>query len=190
MLSLYRGRPFLLTPTSDVKENMKRIGTHIETICAIFGFVAVCFIVWLTLAMTWAMPLNLYQQHIFQKRFRVAMQPFHPSGSELIIEASEFGNFGNSNHCDYFAGEFRSSASSKEEITNAYKDAPLLSFDGSNHLPVDVLFTDEEISFHWWPWSEWLEKYLPSRPAISGENTYLVSAVSAMHPPEGDIRCH
>lgn len=190
MLSLYRKKLLLHTLIFDVEKNMKRIHTHIETIFAVFGFAAACFIVWFTLALTWAMPLHIYQQHIFQRQFSVAVQPFHPSDSELLIKASEFGNFGNSNHCDYFAGEFRSSVFSKEEITNAYTDAPLLSFDGSNHLPVDVLFTDEESSFHSWPWSEWLERYLPSRRAIPGENIYLVSAVSAMHPPSGDIRCH
>ena len=118
------------------------------------------------------------------------MQPLHPAQSALITEAVEFGNFGNSNHCDYFAGEFRSSALPKGKIIDAYRSAPFLSFDGSNRLPIEVYFLDEKDTFHWWPWSEWLEKYLPSRPAIPGEHTYLVSAISAMHPPEGDIRCH
>lgn len=154
------------------------------------GILALCIATALALLMTWAMPLNSYQQYIFQRQFSVAIQPFHPSDSKLLIKASEFGNFGNSNHCDYFAGEFRSSVFSKEEITNAYTDAPLFSFDGSNHLPVDVLFSDEESSFHSWPWSEWLERYLPSRHAIPGEHIYLVSAVSAMHSPDGDFRCH
>lgn len=162
-----------------------------EKIFSVFGFIVFCFILWLVFISTWSIPFHMLQTYLFQKQFGDEMRPFHPAQSTLLARAVDFGNFGQSNHCDYFAGEFRSGALSREEIQDAYKNAPLLSFDGSNPLSVDVSFIDDNDMFSRWPLSEWLGKYLPQpHRSVSGKNIYLVYAISAMHPPDGDFRCH
>jgi hypothetical protein len=159
-------------------------------IFAIFGVIIFCLIVWYAVAVTWKMPFHNYQLWKLQKSFRSIMQSTHPAPSKLRGEVAEFGNFGNSNHCDYLAGEFRSSTLSKEQLTQAYAGMTILSFDKISRLPVEVYFTDEGFFKDDYLWSRWRSKYLPDQQDVSGENTYLVFASSDMHPPDGDIRCH
>ena len=168
---------------------MKRTRNIFKNIFAVFGVVVFCLIAWLVFISTWSIPSHQLNTYLFQRQFRDAMRPLHPAQSMLIAEAVEFGNFGNSNHCDYFAGEFRSSSLAREEVKNAYRNAPNLSFDGSNYLPVDVYFLDEGDLFDRWPWSGWLEKYFGHRGSVSAEGRYVVFAMSSMHSHAGDFRC-
>ena len=117
------------------------------------------------------------------------MQTMHPAQSELRAEMAEFGNFGNSNHCDYFVGEFRSISLSKEEVLQRYAAVATSSFVGNRWIEVGVDFVDDDIFTHY-PWSEWLEKYLPNDKRITNQNTYLIFSEDEGNSPDGDIRCH
>lgn len=156
---------------------------------AIFGVPVFCLIVWYIVAVTWRMPIHNYQLKALQRYFRSAVLSLHPIQSEFRAEMAEFGNFGNSNHCDYLAGEFRSSSLPREIIMQAYTGATILSFDKISRLPVEVYFTDEDAFTHP-PWEEWLSKYLPYQSSVANKDTFLVFAASDLHPPNGDIRCH
>lgn len=161
-------------------------------ICIALGILAVCCAVALILLTSWKIPLHIYQLHVLQKHFRDAVGPIHPAQSKLIVEMSEFGNFGNSNHCDYIVGEFRSSQLQMEEIKRFYDGAKVRSFDGGPPLSVEIYFPEDlrEAAAHDYYWNHWLERYIPSQERISYQNTYFVFTESAMHPPDGDIRCH
>lgn len=165
-----------------------------EQLFAVFGVIAFCLALGLVSILTWKMPLHNYQLYVLQRHFYDTMQPIHPAQSKLIAEMAEFGNFGNSNHCDYQVGEFRSSPLSREEVTRAYANTSVLSFDKTSHLPTEIYFAEELLDAgKWWPWDEWLQKYIPGRSLVLGENKeniYLVFIASEMHPPDGDIRCH
>lgn len=158
-------------------------------IFAIFGMIVFGAIILFVTAITWKMPIHNYQLSKMQKHFRSTMQSVHPAPSELRAEVAEFGNFGNSNHCDYFIGEFRSSHLSREEILRKYAAVATSSFVGDRLLEVGVYFLDEDI-FMDHPLSEWLEKYLPNNRDIMNKNTYLIFTEDAGNPPDGDIRCH
>lgn len=165
-----------------------------EKLFAAFGLVVFCFIIWIAVISTWKIPLHNYRLHILQKHFRETTSPFHPVQSELLVEMAEFGNFGQSNHCDYQVGEFRSSPLSREEVARVYANTGVLSFDTTSHLPTEIYFAEElSNAERWWPWDEWLQKYIHGRSLVPGENDeniYLVFVASNMHPPDGDIRCH
>lgn len=118
------------------------------------------------------------------------MQSVHPVESHLLAEMAEFGNFGNSNHCDYFVGEFRSSPLSKEKIREKYAAVATSSFIKDRLIETGVDFIDEEFFKTDYLSSEWLDKYLPDRRHITNENIYLIYSEDAMNPPDGDIRCH
>jgi len=135
-------------------------------------------------------PLHEYRLWTLQKRFHPAIAAAHPTDSRLLSKMAYVGNFGNSNHCDYIAGQFRASKLSREKIQNAYADMPAPSFssDPNAPLPVEVYFADEDI-FELSPWSSWYEERLPTLVANEKENVYLVFAVSQMHPHFGDFRC-
>lgn len=162
--------------------------------CIALGILAVCCAVALILLTSWEIPLHNYQLHVLQKHFRDTIQPIHPAQSKLIVEMEEFGNFGQSNHCDYQVGEFRSSPLSKEEVVRAYANTSVLSFDMTSYLPTEIYFAEELLNAEkWWPWNEWLQKYIPGRSLASDEtgvNIYFVFVASEMHPPDGDFRCH
>ena len=172
---------------------MKHAYQILMRLFAIFGIVVFCVILLYVIAVTWGIPIHNYRLWVLQKNFRSTVQPLHPAQSQLRAEMAEFGNFGNSNHCDYMVGEFRSSSLSKEAVMRAYAGAIVPSFsshDKNSPLPVEVYFTDEDIFHNDYTWSEWLSKYLSRKPATSDKNTYLVFTSSDMHPPDGDIRCH
>ena len=168
---------------------MKHAYSIAMRIFAVFGVAVFCVIIWFVLAITWKMPIHDYQLRVLQKHFRSTMQTVHPAQSELRAEMAEFGNFGNSNHCDYFVGEFRSSPLSKEELLQGYASVATSSFVGNRLIEIGVYFIDADIFTHY-PWSEWLEKYLPNDKHITNQNTYLIFSEDEGNPPDGDIRCH
>ncbi len=78
----------------------------------------------------------------------------HPNESELVVSKSRSGLLvGNSNHCDFFAGQIRHSTLTQQEITDFYqgKTIPFVS-DGENQMRfqdetavrVRVLFIEQE----------------------------------------------
>jgi len=154
-----------------------------------FGLIVFCLLILFMLSITWKMPIHNYRLWAMQRHFRSSMHPVHPTPSQLRSEMAEFGLFGNSNHCDYFVGEFRSSPLSKEVLRQAYAVVATSSFIGDRLLETDVYFVDEDVFTHY-PWSGWLEKYLPNHPRIAHENTYLIFSEDAGNSPNGDFRCH
>ena len=152
-------------------------------------FIAVFLIVVFILSLTWKIPIHVYQLWAMQRDFRSSIAPMHPPESYLNAEVAEFGLFGNSNHCDYFVGEFRSSPLSKEKIRQTYASVITSTFVGNRLLEKDVYFTDEDIFTHY-PWSDWMEKYLPDYHPVAYAQTYLIFSEDAGNPPDGDIRCH
>ena len=135
------------------------------------------------------MPFHAYRLWSMQSQFRSDMRSVHPAESQLLTEVKEFGLFGNSNHCDYFVGEFRSSPLSKEAVRQRYASVITSSFIGDRLVETDVYFVDEDVFTHY-PWREWLEKYVPDTRHITNQNTYLIFSEDAGNPPDGDIRCH
>ena len=170
-------------------KSMKRICNVVIQILAPLGTIALCIIALFIIAITGTMPFHNYRLWMMQKQFRSAMQAVNPAQSELRAEMKEFGNFGNSNHCDYFVGEFRSSPLSKEELLQRYASVATSSFVGNRLIEIGVYFIDADI-FTGYPWSEWLEKYLPDKKHITNQNTYLIFSEDADNPPDGDIRCN
>jgi len=161
----------------------------VKNIFAGFGLIVFCLLVLFILFLTWKMPFHAYQLWAMQRRFRSDMHSIHPAESQLRAEMAEFGNFGNSNHCDYFVGEFRSSPLSKKEILKRYAAIATSSFVGNRLLETGVYFIDEDI-FTDHPWSQWLEKYLPAHRHVMNQNTYLIFSEDEGNSPVGDIRCH
>lgn len=166
-------------------------------LCRFFGVILCTLAAGLALFMSpwlWRIPVHHMRLGAFQRNFENVE---HPDESHFIAAHKEFGNFGNSNHCDYFVGEFRTSDLSREEIIRHYQgqhipppDTSLGVWDGDPPVETEVeaYFLDEDV-FRWWPWSEWLEEYLPRLPE-DRRKTYLVFAMEDGYPPIGDIRCH
>ena len=155
----------------------------------VFGIVVFCAIILFVAGITLKMPIHNYQLWNMQRKFRSGMQSVHPAQSKLLAEMAEFGNFGESNHCDYMVGEFRSSPLSKEELLKNYAAVITSTFVGDRLIETGVDFIDEK-GFTYDPLSAWLEKYLPHRHYSTNENMYLIYFEDAMNPPDGDIRCH
>lgn len=142
----------------------------------------------------WKMPVHNMKLYAFQQNFdRLS----HPQHSRLVAEIREFGNFGNSNHCDYFVGEFRESTESREAIVDHYSNQHTSPPDESQGVwsgppptktDVEVYFLNDDVFEHW-PWSDWLRKFVSQLPK-DRENIYLVFALESGYPPVGDLRCH
>jgi len=142
----------------------------------------------------WKIPIHNMRLLLFERSFNAIE---HIEGSRKIASHKEFGNFGNSNHCDYFVGEFRVSDLPREVIASHYQnlhipppDDSLDVWSGSppKETDIEVYFLDEAVFQHW-PWSDWLIKY-SKRLADNLENTYLVFAMEDGYTPSGDFRCH
>lgn len=148
------------------------------------------FFVLLIIMFTWKIPLHTYQLRVLQRHFHTEVQAF--PNSVLRSEMREFGNFGQSNHCDYIVGEFRSSPLPKEEIAQFYTGTSVHPFDKTSRLPVEIYFAEDlhEAALHDYYWEYWLEKYIPTQKDAVDDHTYFVFTMSAMHPPDGDFRCH
>ncbi|MFY9462564.1 MAG: hypothetical protein WAP52_00050, partial [Candidatus Sungiibacteriota bacterium] len=143
---------------------MKRIGRIVALVLAPTGITLLCLIIFILIAITWKIPLHNYQLRMMQKHFRSTMQSVHPMPSKLRAEMAEFGNFGNSNHCDYFVGEFRSSPLPKDKVLEQYAAVVTSSFIGNRLIETGVYFVDEDFFKKDYLLSEWLEKYLPNHP--------------------------
>ncbi len=134
----------------------------------------------LALYLTYKIPFNNYYLKTFQNNFRQSIKSFHPAQSSLITEMAETGNFGESNHCDFLAGEFRSSPLPEEVLEQFYfKDS----------MSSGVYSINDDI-FTYSPWLEWKEKYLRNYKPRENENVYLVWTADDDNSPDGDIRCH
>lgn len=135
-------------------------------------------------------PLHEYRLRTLQKHLHAVIDAAHPINSRPLSKLAYVGNFGNSNHCDYIAGQFRASKLSREEIQNAYADmlTPSFSSDSNAPLPVEVYFADDEV-FELSPWSSWYEEHLPMLLVDEKEKVYLVFAASELHSHFGDLRC-
>lgn len=168
---------------------MSQESATVMRIFAGLGLIAFCLVVLFALSITWKIPIHNYQLWAMQRHFRSSMHSVHPVPSQILAEMAEFGLFGNSNHCDYFVGEFRSSPLSKEELLQGYAPVATSSFIGNRLVETGVYFIDEDVFTHY-PLSEWLEKYLPEHRRVPRENTYLIFSEDAGNPPAGDIRCH
>src|SRR3989338_8480613 len=107
-----------------IKEILKIFACMLVWIAVFFFGFFVLFIV----VVTWKIPLHNYQLYVLQRHFRDTVLPLNPTQSTRIAELAEFGNFGQSNHCDYIVGEFRKSAFSREEVQKAYAGVGILSF--------------------------------------------------------------
>lgn len=148
-----------------------------------FIFVLLSLIIFLVIMWIGKIPIHNYNLHVFERNWEAVL---HPKESKELLKIVEFGNFGNSNHCDYMVGEFRSTNTSKEEILKSYNGLAIASFD-KKIVPIEVYFIDGDI-FGWWPWSEWLNRL--SKLPSEAENKYLAFASVDGYSPEGDFRCH
>lgn len=147
-------------------------------------------------ALLWKVPLHNANLRAFERSFAIVA---HPEKSQLLVALTDFGGFGNSNHCDYFVGEFRSSSLPHDDIVRHYAGMTIKSPDITQHAwdgeppmesDVEVYFTDTDRDlFEWYPWSEWLAQ-APQQPKEHNGTTYLVFALEDGYPPLGDYRCH
>lgn len=160
----------------------------------ILGAVILLLCVDFLVALTWRVPVHNAHLRAFERSFESVL---HPTQSTLHARHAEFGNFGNSNHCDYFVGEFRSSRLSRAEIEQHYRgmtihppDTKLSVWDGDppTQSEIEVYFSNAGI---WgsWPWSEWLQDDLHFF-SDNEKTVYLVFAEEDGYPPLGDFRCH
>lgn len=145
-------------------------------------------------ALTWKIPIHNANASTFHKNFSAVM---HPKKSRILTPMADFANFGNSNHCDYFIGEFRVSSLSRTELILQYEEQTIAPPNGQNGIrngdphresSIEILFTDSE-TFRHWPWSEWLDSVQHFSPEPE-ETIYLVYALASGYPPGGDYRCH
>jgi len=104
-----------------------------------FGFIVFCLIVVLFAITMWKAPLHQFNLWRLERNFQ-AIAPYHPADSNLLLKRKDFGGLfsGASNSCDYFVGEFRSAARSKEEITRSYNGLSIDSFDRTERIPIHV----------------------------------------------------
>ncbi len=170
-----------------IKELLSIVGCMLLWIAVFFfGFFVLFLIV-----MTWKIPLHNYQLRVLQRHFQNTAQPLHPAQSTLLTKMAEFGNFGQSNHCDYIVGEFRKSAFSREEVQKAYAGVGILSFDKTASIPIEVYLVDDiqDAAGYDYYLRSWLEAYVPTQEQ-NAQDLYFVFAMSAMHSPDGDFRCH
>lgn len=165
-----------------------------KTLVATLGAAILLLCIAFVLALTWRVPRHNANVRTFQKNFSTVI---HPKESRVLTPLTDVGNFGNSNHCDYFVGEFRVSPLSKEELVQHYVMQLIAPPDTQNGVwagdppsesKIEVSFTDSE-RFRWWPWSEWLHAAEPFVPE-QGETAYLVYALESGYAPRGDYRCH
>ena len=136
----------------------------------------------------------------------------HPSESELLASHAIVGKFsGNSNHCDYFAGQLRWAPLSVAEIEDYYASAtiPPAQLEGQNFsegpshdvaIHVIVVASEGVIDLSAMEAASYgpILPYSfdePSELAVNlsdyPEGTlYLVSALDYGYPPGRDMRCH
>lgn len=161
-------------------------------IFAVFGMIAFCIIIVFVAITMWKMPIHQFNLWRLEKNFQV-IAAAHPPDSKLLLKRKDFGGLfsGASHSCDYFVGEFRSTAHSKEDVRKAYKGLSIDSSDHTKHVPVEVHFFDEEEFFTDFPWYEWLAELRKSfNMSATKDNLYVVFASQTGYPPYGDLRCY
>lgn len=168
---------------------MKKLREVLRGAVAALCLAALGIAAWILLSWFALIPINQINLWLLKRNF---VSVPHPPESTLLARTAEFGNFGNSNHCDYLVGEFRSSPLSTEEIEKAYEEITVRSFSAGAQLPVEIYFAEElrEAASHDYYWRHRLGKYLPTQKDAVYDHNYFVFTESAMHPPVGDFRCH
>lgn len=168
---------------------MQKLREVLRGAVAALCLAALGIVAWILLSWFALIPVNQINLWLLKRNF---VSVPHPPESTLLARTAEFGNFGNSNHCDYLVGEFRSSQLSRAEVQQAYNGVQVRSFNAGTQLPVEIYFAGDlrEAAQHDYYWRHWLEKYLPTQKAAVNGHTYFVFTMSAMHPPDGDFRCH
>ena len=160
-------------------------------ISACFGFIVFCLIILFAVVTMWKMPIHQFNLWRLEKNFQTIVAAHHQD-SKLLLKRSDFGGlFSAASHsCDYFVGEFRSTARSKEDVRKAYRGLSIDSSDHTKRIPVEVHFFDEEEFFTDFPWYEWLaELYKSFNVSATKDNLYVIFASQTGYPPYGDFRC-
>lgn len=170
--------------------NMKPFFHILIRLGMVIGIIIACCILVLAILLTYKMPWNEYQLRILQKKFRSVVNTNAATRSNLLAEFAEVDHWGNSNLCDYYVGQFRSSPLPRETLERAYFNLAIPSFsqDENNPLKLEIYFINDNF-FEYYPWSDLLKQYLPNY-SLANQNIYLVWTSSDSHSPDGDIRCH
>lgn len=167
-----------------------RIAKDISAVFGVLVFFTVAFFVAVTM---WHGPAHQFNVWKLRRHFNEVM---HPPESQTLKSIGGFGSLFRdaSNGCDYLVGELRISTGQREEITRRYQGLSIRSFNGSERVPVEVKFLDDEEFFRQYmgsnPWREWREDILLSFDFRSMRGVpYIVFAEQTDFPPEGDMRC-
>lgn len=148
---------------------------------AVFGAITFCIIVVFVVTTSWKMPIHQFNLWKLEKDFQ-AFTPSHPTDSIPVLAFKRFGGLFNSaaNSCDYFVGEFRTGAGSKEDILEYYRN-----------LSVHVRFWDEDDFWIYYPWSDLYGKLLLRIGKFPSEQKglYVVFISENVSPPYADFRC-
>lgn len=135
--------------------------------------------------------LNNYRLYQFNKEFK---RVGHPVESKLLSRRSAVGLLvGNSNHCDYFVGEIRSSNLSEEAIEKYYADSVVKSPINESLVGVDIHFVrtgtfsgQGMLPYEYENLSQWdLESNIQNQT----ETVYLLSTFFNWFA-NADMRCH
>jgi hypothetical protein len=169
---------------------MKSFSRIIVKAGIIIGLAVTGLILVLIILLTCKMPWHQYQLWILQKNFQSIVNTDSAAQSNLLAEFAIVDHWGNSNLCDYYVGQFRSSPLPKETLEEVYSNLVINSFphDANNALKPEVYFIGDEI-FNDYYYSNLLKRYLPHH-LPTDQNIYLVWTSSDSHSPDGDIRCH
>src|SRR3989338_1972772 len=155
-----------------------RIATRIFSI---FGAFVFCSIVAFAVTTSWKMPIHQFNLWKLEKNFQ-ALAPSHPTDSMPVLTFKKFGGLFSSaaNSCDYFVGEFRTSADSREDIREYYRN-----------LSVQVRFGDEGDFWIYYPWSELYGELLHLLNTFPDEQNdlYAIFVSEKVRPPYADLRC-
>jgi len=171
---------------------MKRAYHITVRVFAVFGVAVFCVIIWYVVTITWKMPVHNFDLWRLGRNFQ-SIDSYHPVDSRLLLKNKYVGGLypEGSYSCNYFVGEFRSAAQSREEIIRAYGGHFVDSFDGTGRIPVEIRFLDDQGFFDHHPWYEWQKKLRQSPDLSTAQGSvYLVFASQIGYPPYGDIRCN
>lgn len=167
-----------------------------ELVYSIIG----CFIILVLFVISWVVldfviliPIHNYHLHFIEDQF-TEINTRNLAQSRLLSKKAAVDHWGNSNLCDYYAGQFRASTLSQEEIKKNYEGLTIPSYKGDENSPlnIEVIFLDEEWfkSQDSYYWSDWWEENSLGVNLQANETPYLVFVSSDSHPGVGDIRCN
>jgi len=150
-------------------------------IFAVFGALVFSLIVAVFLITSWKTPMHQFSLLQLERNFRKEVSS-HPTDSVSVLSFKKFGGLFSSavNSCDYFVGEFRTSADSKENIREYYRN-----------LSAQVRFGDEDDFWIYYPRSELYGKLLSRIGTFPSEHKglYVVFISKNVSPPYADFRC-